>query len=328
MVFTRGNKDYPLWVTSASTYSQILQKAENMYVILYDTVERRAWFLDGASALLHLTCAQLQAKPYCNTRLFKLDQFIYADSSIGGAKSALENPKNKELKVEEGDSVCRIETKVDLENGTEIEKREQITERRPWFYKNLVEQTWTVLEQMYAYQQNLLNVPAIGIRFTSRDQLEGYRFMDIVDSKLRIRPRMAYLELSGRGWVDFTRNIGAIALFGQGFGHLIEPRPEVHGLCKLWKHVPFGKDYLVAKIDILQNICKEEGEIESTPLQLAPGIYWHKAHQLFEPCVCPTNSACDIVQVLLPQAWGKNYHPDPFKQLDGAVIFGKSKCWF
>lgn len=38
---------------------------------------------------------------------------------------------------------------------------------------------------------------------------------------------MLHLTSSGRGWVDFTRSIDAVTLFGSGFGDLIVPtRPH------------------------------------------------------------------------------------------------------
>jgi len=151
--------------------------------------------------------------------------------------------------------------------------------------------------------------------------------MDIVDNNFPARPRVSYLNPSGRGWVDFTRRIGAITIFGQGFEDLIEPTPDANNLCKNWMHVPSGHDYLVASISTPRKICKKQGNMQSDPLQLAQDIYWHKAHILFEPCTCQQNNACDRIKVLLPPSLGVKNNPDPFKQLSGAVVFGRSKRW-
>jgi len=81
-------------------------------------------------------------------------------------------------------------------------------------FKDLVNQIWHSLERIYEHQTKMLDAPVMGIRLMDRDQLERFGFMDIVDNNFPVRPRVSYLDPSGRGWLDFTRRIGTITLFG------------------------------------------------------------------------------------------------------------------
>ena len=72
--------------------------------------------------------------------------------------------------------------------------------------------------------------------------------MDIAQVDNPLRPRVTILKSSGRGWMDFTKKIRAITLLGKGFGELIKPGQDSNKLCRLWKGVPTGQDYLVACI--------------------------------------------------------------------------------
>ncbi|KAH8589300.1 hypothetical protein B0O99DRAFT_637318 [Bisporella sp. PMI_857] len=149
--------------------------------------------------------------------------------------------------------------------------------------------------------------------------------MDIVDSQHDIRPRVVILKSSGKGWVDFTRSIRAITLIGRGFGEFIKPARDANALCKQWRQVPIGKDYLVACTSTLKEICRKYGDHESRPMELANGIFWHRPDRLFDACECKLLKSCDRVQVLLPPSLGTKNHPQPFGYLKGAVIFGRSK---
>lgn len=58
VTFARGIKDTPLYLKRAMAYEQEIHDAGNVQVVLYDMADKRAWLVDGACALLHLTCTQ------------------------------------------------------------------------------------------------------------------------------------------------------------------------------------------------------------------------------------------------------------------------------
>jgi hypothetical protein len=320
--FTRGNKDTPIYIHRGGPYQQEIHSAYNMKVLLYDTGDRRAWLVDGASALLHITRTQLCSSPYSDSDLFQIENFQHADPKGGGlgAKKALMDSGNRALVIFE-----EAETSVEIKAGSDEEgKAETKIMIKRWTYQELVRQTYHILEQIHDYQTKMLTSPTLGLRFADREKLIGFAFMDIVDVQNDLRPRVVTLKSSGRGWVDLTRGIRAITLLGKGFGEIIKPSKDANSLCKNWKHVPTGKDYLVVCTSTLKEICKRHGNHSSKPMELANGIYWHKPDKLFEPCQCKSAS-CDRVQVLLPASLGMKRHSQPFVCDNGAVIFGKSR---
>ncbi|RFU26150.1 hypothetical protein B7463_g10188, partial [Scytalidium lignicola] len=291
ITFARGTKDTPLYLSRSGTYEQEIHHAKGMNVILYDMRDRRGWLIDGASALLHVTYTQLNV---VWDHKIDLQQFQYAEPENGAsaASMALLDQRNRNMVISE-----------DTESWEEV--------------------TTTIGDPRKGLTSSGTN-----LRFTDREKLEGFAFMDIVDGPGIIRPRVAILKPSGRGWVDFSRSIHAITLLGKGFGELIRPVENSNRLCKSWQHVPIGNDYLIACITKLKEICRRGGDADAVPLELSQGIYWHKAHLIFESCSCKDNhtgSVCDRVQVLLPPSLGPKMNPLPFNYLDGAVIFGRSR---
>ncbi|KAH6677360.1 hypothetical protein B0J14DRAFT_636069 [Halenospora varia] len=325
--FVRGIQDTPIYIgRGGGPYAQEVHSARNMTVVLYDVGEHRGWLVDGASALLHITRTQLVSNPYCESDLFRLEDFQYADSNAGvsAANVALMNKKNRNMVIFE-DVETSTESRSNVDEVAEDQVK-RVTKR--WTYQDLVRQTYHILEQIHDYQTKMMASPTLGVRCSPREKLIGFGFMDIVDGQNELLPRVATLKASGRGWVDFTRTIRAITLLGKGFGEIIRPKKDSNKLCEYWHHVPTGKDYLVASTTTLKEISRKYGNFGFDSLELANGIYWHKPDKLFESCQCKPISKkgiCDRVQVLLPPSLGTKKHPHPFKFPDGAVIFGRSK---
>jgi hypothetical protein len=312
--FVAGNKDRMLSLSSSEPYEMKMESASTWHVVLYDTDDRRAWLVDGTNALLHLTRARLSQKHLARNPQLNLEIFPYADFSHG---------KDAALKalgaIAANNHVLIADTSSFGQSSSAINN---------WGLKDIVLGYWHILEQMQDHQE-MLSGPGMPIRLTDREKLEGFGFVDIISGRTAIRPRVAYLERSGRGWVDFLRQIRAITLMAKGFGELIRPTGRSNLLCKVWKQVPTGKDYLVARVAQLYDICEFEGKLDCQPLELAQGLYWHKGGHLFEPCNSRTClERCDRVQVLLPKVTvGFKKHPEGLFEgnMEGAVVFGHSK---
>jgi hypothetical protein len=82
--------------------------------------------------------------------------------------------------------------------------------------------------------------------------------MDVATDKEQFQPRMAILESTGKGWVDFIRAIDAITLFGDTFGALLKP-VNTKGLCHLWADVPIGNDCLSVCVSDIKEISRKKG---------------------------------------------------------------------
>ncbi|KAK3393889.1 hypothetical protein B0H63DRAFT_517052 [Podospora didyma] len=165
--------------------------------------------------------------------------------------------------------------------------------------------------------------------------------MDIATAKAPV-PRVVNLKIfrGGRSRVDFVREIYAVTLFREGFGDLLGPAAGCAAPCTHWETVAEGRDYLAVAGFDLQRIIKENGNTSTTPLKLAPGIFWQKPAALFEACACKGKGkllgvtlwkSCDRVQVLLPPkalTLIRSCEQKPFDlHAEGAVIFGKSEAF-
>jgi hypothetical protein len=323
MTFGKWDKNRPLYLNRDTCFTRRIHFARSIYVVLYDTSDRRGWLIDGASALLHIVRAQLSCKRISSSQLFQLQDFEYPVSKGGPdvSMNILLLEKNLKLPIfEEWDE----EVYIIGESEVQETKKRKVS----WTLKNLIEETWGILEQIHEHQVKQLATPGLGLRCTTRDMLEGFGFMDIVEGDNPLRPRVTMLKSSGRGWVDLTRKLRAITLMARGLGELIVPANSLHGLCPTWGSVPKRHDYLASCTWLLREICDKGGNEDSNPLELFDGIYWHKGGNLFEPCANCQKSAfgsqCDRVQVLLPPSLGHKTHPKPFANVAGGVIFGRS----
>ncbi|KAH9234912.1 hypothetical protein K456DRAFT_1945843, partial [Colletotrichum gloeosporioides 23] len=321
--FAVGKKDpSPLIVCGEQSYIESLDPLLRDYIVLYDCQDRRAWLTNGVSALLHLVRASLR---YDLQGAFK-SEYVFKESDIeesanasglDAAKDVLCNRKNWYLPIQH--------------NGSSGTQR---------CFIDRVNQVRVVLEQLIAHQQTVSS-PGMPLTLAPRGQLEGYRFMDVATRKRPI-PSVVDLRIyrqSGNSWIDFTRALGAVTLFGDEFGDLIAPTPGSTGICPRWRSLPRNKDFLAVSTYDLSMILRYRGNRRSHPLKLVPGVFWHRAGELFEDCACSTGSStqprmgiglqrsCDRAQVLLSSTSLKiikrTTAPGPLND-GGAVIFGRS----
>jgi hypothetical protein len=146
------------------------------------------------------------------------------------------------------------------------------------------------------------------------------------------------MHSEGNSWVDFTRAISAITLFGSGFGELFKPSGATIP-CSEYPRAPIGRDCLIVPTSVLRNIISEYGyDATTTAIEIVEDVHWYVPNRLFTPCPCTMQSTNarhdDPVQVLVPSTWlgmmkklcGKGKEQaNPGKLEDGgAVIFGKS----
>ena len=321
--FARGIKDTPVIVKSDALcpYQIEMKHARSMYVVLYDTQDSRGWLVDGASALLHLTRTQLSCSPYKDEPRFKLSDFHHANPKTGadaGLKALMDDRNREIVLLETTKKWSEVTTQPDG-----IMRADHKTEVRPWQYQDLVRQTWDILTQIRDHQSELLVDPKIELRGTDRPKLEGFGFRDIVEGSNPLKPRVAILQPTGKGWVPFIRSVGAVALLGKGFGELIEPAEDANYLCNMWRNVPKNKDFLAVCTSTLEAICTQTGTHDAHRLEITQGIFWHRGPKLYEPCSGCKPDVCDRVQNLHPRSLGRKTHPRPFGVRMGGVVFGR-----
>ncbi|PWY75544.1 hypothetical protein BO70DRAFT_295914 [Aspergillus heteromorphus CBS 117.55] len=306
----------PFWIghinhppqTSRHEYVDKLKWISNKFIVLWDDKRQCGWLLNGTSALLHLVCASLELNSRNEfSSVILLNLSMIHSRSTHQTSSALEVlliPKNLKLKVyPEGDSFIK--------------------------FRGYVLKIYDVLEKMLDHQMAIDS----DITNSPRSLLEGWDFNDISAERDPICPRATVLDPTGRAWVDLTRAVHAVTLFGQDFGEIIRPI----NACSEWSKMPPGRSYLAVSDDDLQLIMLSNcGNLDSYPPRLTDSLIWYIPEKTPGKCVCNKESKesdSDIVQVLLPSCMepqllvpGLQYE----RQRGGAFIFGSHSThqWF
>ncbi|KAK0644616.1 hypothetical protein B0T16DRAFT_392934 [Cercophora newfieldiana] len=342
-----GRKDKSPVIKRYTGYFESLGGLSSAYIVLYDIRDHRAWLSNGVHTLLHLIRASLredQKGDFSDECLLNhLDLGEVAGMEATSPKAAIrffKNRRNLEQPVFPGlDEVHTEHTTVVGGQTTTTHYRTNTTVR----LKDRVSQIMEVLWQLIDHQATL-EIPAVPIRLP-RNKLEGYRFMEVA-TRRAMTPRVVYLDTfngAGKSWVDFTRALRAVVLFGEGFGDLLSAKQTATSgasSCTRWNTVPTGRDYLAVGGHDLTRILLQEGSAESNPLKLAPGVYWTPSTSAFE-CTCNSHSGlvprlqrrCDRVQILLPGKLARTLNPSKPAALqtplnaDCALIFGKSNTF-
>lgn len=346
-----GKKDKPVHIRGRNDYIMRLRWTSKKYVVLYDVPDRRSWMVDGVSTLLHLAKASLhhdKNDDFKDLSLFDEDSLQEPTGPQEGGKrtsiSVLTSEYNINLALHKKPWTSTQEISVD-EAGSQSSK---ISRAQSYYtFGERVESICDTLEQMIAHQADVSTQDGVGFRLkkTMRRQLEGFDFMDIATDEGPIWPRMTTLRATGQGWVDFTRSMHAVTLFGSGFGDLFRPvaTQAPCNTCQLNIEVPKGQDYLAVCVPELTDILQRQGPRTPGPWRLVDEIYWHAPDKTFEPCSCrraessrakhdnTATQSHERIQVLLPSSFPKflarNLKSpagiDNFPR--GALLFGHSR---
>ncbi|PVI04563.1 hypothetical protein DM02DRAFT_585859 [Periconia macrospinosa] len=333
-----GVKDVPLHLNRKGSYHDQIEDAYNNYVIFYDVEDKRSWLVNGATALLHIVRASLHESltgPFQKHCLFDPTKMEEA-STLHSPQSAIEvltSQSNMELKIARGAAEIWMETIRDGWKHKTVEKRKE----KFTYFQDRVEEKWHILEQIFDLQSKSTS-SGVRLALPGREYLEGFDFADVASRITDLHSRVTKLEPRGKSWVDFTRSIRAITLFGKGFGELLRPSQESNELCTRWQTVPLKEDYIAVSVSDLEHIAATRGDINATPMLLVNDICWHKPPngKLFENCSCKNlkrrytglENFCDRVQVLLPSKTevSRLKHPGTLCKT-GAVIFGYSSSF-
>lgn len=340
-----GLKDQPTHVSFGDDYVKMLRIVDNWRFIMYDLKDKRAWLVGGANATLHLFRAAMRYNKNDRRlrRTFVFDESRLAETTdphsgfaafdvLSDLECNVELPislKPRDIKQEETRKPGVSDPEIALKTTTSFIRM-----------KDYVSEICHILALIMAHQDNVHSENGVGFRLrtTPRRQLEGFDFMDIAAGSGTLWPKVHTLHYMGRGWVDFTRAIHAVTLFGKGFGELLQPwvadSPQMRPCMACHWHgpLPRGRDYLAVGTQTLAEIIQTKGDMDTRPWRLVDQIYWFTPAKAFQPCDCSGVRQSDRVQVLLPaklvkrglQACTGAASPGSLPS-DGAVIFGHSK---
>ncbi|KAH8887912.1 hypothetical protein GQ53DRAFT_272153 [Thozetella sp. PMI_491] len=308
-----ANRHRPPQPRAGDDYIRKLRMLCAIYVVLFDVEERRAWLVDGASALLHLLRKSLLVDQSNGLNLLHQHEHIQdqdQNADMGLPSGALRTLQSyRDLTIYENAPDITIETKTKPSGETE----EVTITKRTWYrVKDRVGELYSNLEEIIAHQTDLSSQNGVGfkVRRSPRRQLEGFDFLDLASSAAPIWPKTATLKTTGWGWVDLARALHAITLFGRGFGSLLRPENDdsinpggTGAACPAWTEMPSGHDHLGVSTVMLRVLLDSKGDRTQTPWRLTDNIYLHTPDMSFEPCDCIASGSqnqCDRVQSLLP----------------------------
>ena len=326
--FTLGNREKPVHITRYGFLTK-LQWISSKYMVLWDQGDKRGWLVNGASALLHILRASLAHSKRKFQSAWLLDPDALKDppdlTQPDASLQVLIDKHNRDL------TLYMDKTEVFEENVREGATTSNSSRRQTRHYRleDRIEHIYNILEKLIDHQADVERRSGLQINIRPRQHLEGWDFKDLVKDGDPIFPRVATLPTIGKGWVDFTRAIHAVTLFGTGFGELIQPRQTslYPNICSRWSLLPKDSYYLAACVSSLLEIMEEDGDATSNPRRLCDNIIWHMKQATFCSCPCTTDSRKghhDPVQVLFPIKFISNFPKKAQVDLKGtgAVIFG------
>lgn len=297
-----------------TSYEKQTGWTSRQHVVFFDVEDRRAWLVNGRTALLHLVRASLHRS--------KTDQELEeaAPTTMGtdAVSFVFQSPKNQVLKLfklndeitekrKEVTTVKDDQTTVESSCSTETDVRHhRLQDEVGVMYR------WLALLVAGSNDKRCENGFSIS---TSRNQLVGYDFLDLINGESSLIPRAIQLESRGKSWVEFVREARAITLFGSGFGALLKPLITDPSLCSRWTEVPTGEDYLAVSVEDLKSSLTIAKSLQFVLPQVGDsGDGSDQSNKLFEGCNCPEQGQhCERGQILSPSKkfpWSQPVKPN------------------
>jgi hypothetical protein len=225
-----NQKEQPIVFGEIRDDSEVFDWIAEQFITFYDVTDRRAWLVDGASALLHLVRISLQLdenklEPTYHW-VFSKDELKEDWTNFGGHAAAIRTLKEWENRA----------LNVYIKNQTISDGRRINTYST---FGDRVNKVLHSLELVIEYQIRIAAEGGIKVpqTFDTRRGILGFDILDLVKSRPQCVPRVERSSSGDNSWVRLLPAIGVLTIFGKGFGDLICPsNPET--ICAAWRYVP------------------------------------------------------------------------------------------
>ena len=303
--FAPGAKDGRLHFSQKGPFQKVMQSAQKMPVLLYDPTDRRAWCVPGLDVMLHIVQTRHHLSPY----------------NIDGEEVELTPVKPEKGRGAAIEAVAANQMRL-------LYARNIASEKSHYFQDECID-IWSRMERLIEEKDSLEASPGLTVHGTMQSKLHGWEYMSLVNEKNYKRKEAKVAESSG-GWVDLFNDIDALVLFATGFDDIIKPVSNLSNLCRHWRTLPKGKDYLAVGVPILEMLYSEAGSHLTRKHLSTSHHQWHRGSVLFEHCSDTTSCRCkcDRTQQIYLESWFKTFgHVQPPGNLEenGCVVFGQSR---
>lgn len=290
-----GLKDGKSHFQRAGPYERTIQLAEGSPIVLHDVEGRRSWLVPATNVMLHIVQHRHHLNPFqVEGKPLSLDTTIAAGSS---AKEAL----------------LKYRTQVLYEDDN-------------YTFMDDILNTWSILELLL--DQNISRqreAPGVRIPNPLHESLYGFEFKSVVNQDAVFKLKKTTISRNHGGWSKLIEDTDALVLFANGFGDVILPAGASNqDLCRKWRRVPHGKDYLTTTTNMLQILFDKAGSRKDRKyLTTKSKLRWHQGSSaLFNGCQDMTTCDCTRLQQLIPESATKSAQPPTSIADEGAVIFG------
>ena len=304
MSFVLGAKDGPYHYSQQEPFQKTIDRAEKFPIVLYDQKDRRAWLVSALPVILHIIQVRNHNKPFVvggnNVQISPLDPSRQGNA----AREAV--AKNKSLRL------------FDCETNEEKE----------YCFRDAILDTWSVLDGLMEREAKTQATPGMAVHATWQTTLYGWELMGVVEEERHLKHKAQVLEKTAGHWYDLVKDVDAVVLFASGLGDIIRPSSESAELCRKWRSLPKGKDYLAVCVPMLETFYAKAGHRQDHQYITSTKLRWDLGSMLFEKCADIASSCCecDRLQQVYHNSYGllgRRTTPGSL-EANGCVVFGQA----
>ena len=304
MSFVLGAKDGSYHYSQREPFQKTIDRAEEFPIVLYDQKDRRAWLVSALAVMLHIIQLRSHNKPFVvggnKVQISPLDPLRQGHA----AREAV--ARNKSLKL------------FDCETNEEKE----------YYFRDAILDTWSILDRLMEKEATTQATPGIAVHTTWQTTLYGWELMDIAKEETHLKHKAQVLEKTAGRWYDLVKDVDAVVLFASGLGNIIRPRSESAELCRKWRSLPKGKDYLAVCVPMLETFYAKAGHRQDHQYLTSAKLQWHLGPMLFEKCadIASNSCECDRLQQVYHDSYGvlgRRKTPGSL-EANGCVVFGQA----
>lgn len=304
MNFVLGAKDGSYHFSQQGPFQKTIDRAEKFPIVLYDQKDRRAWLVSALAVILHIIQLRNHIKPFVVGG--SSVQISPLDPSRQGHAAREAVLRNKSLKL------------FDCETNEEKE----------YCFRDAILDTWSVLDHLMEKDATTQATPGTAVHTTRQITLYGWELMDVAEEERHLKHKAQVLEKTAGRWYDLVKDVNAVVLFASGLGDIIRPRSESAELCRKWRSLPKGKDYLAVCVSMLEIFYAKAGHRQDHQYLTSAKLQWHLGSMLFEPCadIASNCCQCDRLQQVDHDSHGvlgRRTTPGSL-EANGCVVFGQA----